>query len=525
MSEQKEQPDNPDREKAKRTNTKLAIAVGVLGMGAFGAFYVLFFLMMFLKPGLIFSIMPVPSITTSVLSDGSRTYFLFQKIDMSDLSPREKREPKTKHFVAVLEGTALGESREVLPYASALGGNNRLVLLNEGSYRTYDGVRWTEVKTDGIGKEPRGALTPLGMYVLSSFEDGARLNRITDGAVTSIPLPKAFPDAKKSDHCSCTQLVWYQGHLCLFWTEDGSLAWTAWNGRVWAPVAASPFSGGYQVVADGQRLYFFHRQGETPNRTLSYSVFSNNAWSGPVRLPLPGGFTVWDAFIGQGRPMLFAQQITSQTLYTIENGTLANPIRLKGPFHPASMIGRLALVAACANLSMFLAIFGFSAVINRFKDRFWTQDGTRYEFASLFRRFIAYFIDNILLLLPFAVAIAFLFRSGDVSRNPLGFVVMMMFAVVFFFLGGFLYHSLLEGLIGQTLGKKLCGIRVLKADFTPCGLGAGFLRNLLRILDAFFYYLVAAVSLAGTFKWQRVGDLLAETVVVRKKRTEGDAES
>jgi uncharacterized RDD family membrane protein YckC len=56
---------------------------------------------------------------------------------------------------------------------------------------------------------------------------------------------------------------------------------------------------------------------------------------------------------------------------------------------------------------------------------------------------------------------------------------------------------------------------VLKADFTPCGLSGGFLRNLLRIVDAFFYYLVAAISLAGTSKWQRLGDLVAETVVVR----------
>jgi uncharacterized RDD family membrane protein YckC len=59
---------------------------------------------------------------------------------------------------------------------------------------------------------------------------------------------------------------------------------------------------------------------------------------------------------------------------------------------------------------------------------------------------------------------------------------------------------------------------VLKADFTPCGLSAGFLRNLLRIADAFFYYLVAAISLAGTVKWQRIGDLVADTVVVRDKR-------
>jgi uncharacterized RDD family membrane protein YckC len=41
---------------------------------------------------------------------------------------------------------------------------------------------------------------------------------------------------------------------------------------------------------------------------------------------------------------------------------------------------------------------------------------------------------------------------------------------------------------------------------------------LLRIVDGFFYYLVAAVALAGTLKWQRLGDLAAETVVVMRKK-------
>jgi uncharacterized RDD family membrane protein YckC len=95
---------------------------------------------------------------------------------------------------------------------------------------------------------------------------------------------------------------------------------------------------------------------------------------------------------------------------------------------------------------------------------------------------------------------------------------MVFSVIILFFVGGFLYHSLLEGVFGRTLGKKVCGIRVLKADFTPCGLSAGFMRSLLRIVDAFFFYLVAAVSLAGTIKWQRLGDLAADTVVVRDKR-------
>jgi hypothetical protein len=48
-----------DLEKEKQTNKNLAIAVGVLGLGAFGAFYVLFFFTMVFKPGLLFNLMPM----------------------------------------------------------------------------------------------------------------------------------------------------------------------------------------------------------------------------------------------------------------------------------------------------------------------------------------------------------------------------------------------------------------------------------------------------------------------------------
>jgi uncharacterized RDD family membrane protein YckC len=84
--------------------------------------------------------------------------------------------------------------------------------------------------------------------------------------------------------------------------------------------------------------------------------------------------------------------------------------------------------------------------------------------------------------------------------------------------GSFLYHSLLEGLWGKTIGKKLCGIVVLKDDFTKCTIGRAFLRNAMRIVDSLSYYLVAAVTIAATMKWQRLGDLVASTVVVRDKR-------
>lgn len=507
-----------DSEKEKRTNKKLAMGVGVLGLGAFGALCVASFLVIILKPGLIFSMMP-EKITTRALSDGSRTYLLSSKTDRSNVSFREKRDPEEKHFLSILQGTNLSAPLEIPRYETASGSNNRLVLLNEGMYRSYDGTGWTEVATDAMGHDPLGTVTPDGLYVMSSFGDTTRLNRIIDKAVSSIPLPDQFLSNRKHGPSSSTQLVWYEGRLCLFWLADNSLTWTIWNGSSWLPAATTPFSGDFQVIADGHKLYFFHREGvgTDPARMLSLYVFENNEWAGPTRVPVRRGFTGWDAFILQGKPMLFVQQSVSQTVYTIENGTLTNPVHIEGPLNPERMMGNLAILVLSINLALFLSIYCFSALILHYKKRYWTHEKTQYEFASLFRRFVAFFLDTLFLIFPPAAVIALFLTMHDFPRDPLRIMLTLASTLGFYVIGGFLYRSLFEGLFGATLGKKICGIIVLKADFTRCGLGAGFLRNLMRIVDVLFYYLVAVISMAATLKWQRLGDLAAGTVVVRKK--------
>jgi uncharacterized RDD family membrane protein YckC len=500
----------------QKTNRNLAIGVGVLGFGAFALFYILFLAVMIARPGLLFKFMPELSITDGALSDGGKTYLLVQKVDMSNVDPREKNPPETRRFLTVLEGTELGPSREIPAYEHASGANGMLVFLNKGSYRTFDGVRWAEVRTDSIGTDPRGILTPAGLYVLSSFETGPRLMLIGPGRADNVPLPHEYLAADRRNRCPCAKLAWYQGRLCLFWTGGDSLYWAILHGSTWSSAATSPYPGGYEVVADDRNLYLVRREQKGPDSGLSYYIFTNDTWSGPVRLPVQGALTNWAVFTQHGKLRLFTQHITNQALHTIEKESLVDPIRLKGPFDPADMAGNMAPIIGGSFALTVLAVLGFSALLNRFKRRTWTEHGAGYAFASLFRRFLATTIDNLLLLVPSAIVIFPLYSEFEsITVNPLRFLCLIFFATALFFIGGFLYHALLEGLFGRTLGKKLCGIRVLKADFTPCGLSAGFLRNLLRIVDAFFYYLVAVIALAATTKWQRLGDLAAETVVVR----------
>jgi len=81
-----------------------------------------------------------------------------------------------------------------------------------------------------------------------------------------------------------------------------------------------------------------------------------------------------------------------------------------------------------------------------------------------------------------------------------------------------LYYILLEGYWGQTVGKMLLGIKVVREGTGDVpGFGAAALRTFLRTVDALFLYLVAFIAVLASAKRQRLGDMVAHTLVVRKK--------
>lgn len=119
----------------------------------------------------------------------------------------------------------------------------------------------------------------------------------------------------------------------------------------------------------------------------------------------------------------------------------------------------------------------------------------------------AFIVDEICSIL--VAVVAGLGVGVPFESRPLVFLT-----ILFVFVG---YYVLLEGLFGQTPGKKLFGVVVVKRDGSPCTLGAAFVRNLLRIVDGLFHYAVGLVVMMLNDERQRIGDLVAETVVVRVK--------
>jgi len=138
------------------------------------------------------------------------------------------------------------------------------------------------------------------------------------------------------------------------------------------------------------------------------------------------------------------------------------------------------------------------------------------QVARLGDRMIAVVLDTILLGAAFAVVGMWAAnRWGGVSES--GFSVTgkpAVIAIVVTLLLGFLYTWILEGAFGATLGKVLAGVQVRMKNGATCTMGASLIRNLLRIVDALAGYLVGFFIAIFSKQRQRLGDHVADTVVV-----------
>lgn len=77
------------------------------------------------------------------------------------------------------------------------------------------------------------------------------------------------------------------------------------------------------------------------------------------------------------------------------------------------------------------------------------------------------------------------------------------------------YPIVLEVWLGQTLGKKAVGLRVVARDGAPLGWMAAIVRNLLRTVDMLpFGYALGLICCLYDPYGRRLGDLVAGTLVV-----------
>ena len=155
-----------------------------------------------------------------------------------------------------------------------------------------------------------------------------------------------------------------------------------------------------------------------------------------------------------------------------------------------------------------------------------------YELSGLGSRFLAFLLDHLFFGIPLVITYFAAFMAYfSHERLPPPFDTVIgkfgqdLIAAIFLFLGfiiQFGYFPVFETIWnGQTPGKRLVGIRVIKAGGYPLRFVDIFLRNIFLLADMFpGFYLVGSMFIFFDPYHRRIGDLVAQTLVVKERYLE-----
>ncbi|HXD34304.1 MAG TPA: RDD family protein [Pyrinomonadaceae bacterium] len=153
-----------------------------------------------------------------------------------------------------------------------------------------------------------------------------------------------------------------------------------------------------------------------------------------------------------------------------------------------------------------------------------------FALASIGNRFLACAVDHAIQVVTILIiAIAFMiianFSSfGDRLSSAPKWVYAVSIVIIFLLMTS--YFAFFEWLwSGQTPGKRWLKLRVIREDGRPITFFEAAVRNLLRDFDIMPapFYSIGLISVFASSKDQRIGDMVAGTVVVREREAEAPA--
>jgi uncharacterized RDD family membrane protein YckC len=174
--------------------------------------------------------------------------------------------------------------------------------------------------------------------------------------------------------------------------------------------------------------------------------------------------------------------------------------------------------------------FGEDAVVGRAETHYIDtpeQVELAYSVAGVGSRFVAVLLDSLILfafffgeLMALILVRATLSTPGSLSATTqiwIGAIVVFIDFVV-----GWGYFALFEAYWqGQTPGKRVMKVRVIKDSGRQITLFEALARNLLRVVDYLpGFYLVGLITMLCNKRSQRLGDLVAGTIVVHERMDE-----
>ena len=142
------------------------------------------------------------------------------------------------------------------------------------------------------------------------------------------------------------------------------------------------------------------------------------------------------------------------------------------------------------------------------------------KYASLGSRIVAVIIDHVILAIivlaiafPFGLSAAMMAMMGGslgMASWMIGYVVALNFII------WLVYFSYFESATGQTIGKKVMHIKVVKEGGKKLEMSDALIRTILRIIDGIGAYILGLIVILVSEKKQRIGDMAAGTVVVKE---------
>ena len=132
-------------------------------------------------------------------------------------------------------------------------------------------------------------------------------------------------------------------------------------------------------------------------------------------------------------------------------------------------------------------------------------------------RFLAWAVDTVAVGLVVSLLVSVVSLLGLISGGlaAAAFILVQFVVSIGYFIAlEYLWR-------GQTLGKRLLGLRVVDESGLRLRPSQVIIRNLVRVVDRLpLYYLLGGVVMLASSKAQRLGDLAAGTIVIRQPRAE-----
>ena len=130
-------------------------------------------------------------------------------------------------------------------------------------------------------------------------------------------------------------------------------------------------------------------------------------------------------------------------------------------------------------------------------------------YAGFWPRALASLLDNVVWIFFYLWIYVWIVGGAFLAGDTAGIV-----AVLVFFSLWFNYFAVCEWRWSQTIGKNATGIEVRSIDGAErLTYGQASIRNLLRLVD---FFVIGEVMIVANGRKQRLGDLAAKTVVLRR---------